>query len=282
MNATTNTTSQVPPNGIGALSFTPLLAPNALFVATFTILLLIHIFLSLRFPKFYGYAIGMLGGLLLELLGYIAKVQLSHSRANKNGYIMYIIGLTLGPTFLSSSLYLCISTLQRHHPAARLKHITPKIFSALFILGDFICLCFIGCGGSLAAIFASSPVGVDLMIAGLGTQVLVTAVFCVLLAVVCKRTYRHLRKDRKVGYIGCAAVAAVCLFIRSCWRVAELNGGFNGPLSSAEGVFIALDSVPMIVMCILLTIMHPEFWFDRRRLLVEKAMSSGFEVGGKS
>jgi hypothetical protein len=25
----------------------------------------------------------------LEMLGYVAKVQLSHSRANKNGYIMY-------------------------------------------------------------------------------------------------------------------------------------------------------------------------------------------------
>lgn len=85
----TNTTSQVPPNGIGALSFTPLLAPNAIFVTIFTFLLLIHIALAIRFWRFYGYAIGMLGGLLLELLGYVAKVQLSHSRANKNGYIMY-------------------------------------------------------------------------------------------------------------------------------------------------------------------------------------------------
>ncbi|KAL7822592.1 RTA-like protein [Trichoderma gracile] len=222
----------------------------------------------------------MLGGLLLELLGYVAKVQLSHSRANKNAYIMYIIGLTLGPTFLSSSLYLCISTLQQHHPAARFQHISPRIFSTLFILGDFFCLCFIGCGGSLAAIYAESPVGVDLMIAGLGTQVLVTAVFCLVLAVVCRRTYRHLQKDKKIGYIICAAVAAVCLFIRSCWRVAELNGGFNGPLSSAEGVFIALDSIPMITMSVLLTVMHPEFWFDSR-LLVGKALSSSIDWGRK-
>lgn len=225
----------------------------------------------------------------------------------------YIIGLTLGPTFLSSSLYLCISTLQKHHPRARFKHITPAIFSTLFILGDFACLCFIGCGGSLAAIYAESPVGVDLMIAGLGTQVLVTAVFCVLLAVVCRRAYSHLQQGKKVGYIVCklcpvssislslspspcilprglirfassavgAAVAAVCLFVRSCWRVAELNGGFNGPLSSAEGVFIALDSIPMIVMSVLLTVMHPEFWFDRR-LLAEKVMNSGLELGMKS
>lgn len=50
-----------------------------------------------------------------------------------------------------------------------------------------MCLCFIGCGGSLAAIFASSPVGVDLMIAGLATQVLFTAIFCLLLFVIYRR-----------------------------------------------------------------------------------------------
>ncbi|EHK48941.1 hypothetical protein TRIATDRAFT_17965, partial [Trichoderma atroviride IMI 206040] len=241
------------------VSFTPLLAPNALFVTFFTILFTIQIILTARFWRFYGYAIGMLGGLLLELLGYVAKVQLSHNRANKNGYIMYIIGLTLGPTFLSSSLYLGISTLQRHYKSARLARISPRLFASLFILGDFICLCFIGCGGSLAAIFDTNPIGVDLMIAGLATQVLFTAIFCLLLVIVCFKIHKQLAEDKRLGYIVGAAVAAVCLFIRSCWRVAELNGGFNGPLSSKEGIFIALDSVPMILMSVLLTVIHPAF-----------------------
>lgn len=226
MNSTTNNTSQIPPNGIGAVSFTPLLAPNALFVTFFIILFIIQIILTARFWRFYGYAIGMLGGLLLELLGYAAKVQLSHNRANKNGYIMYaakipllfiifinsicfltrllsryIIGLTLGPTFLSSSLYLGISTLQRHYKSARLARISPRLFASLFILGDFICLCFIGCGGSLAAIFDTNPIGVDLMIAGLATQVLFTAIFCLLLAIVCSKIHKQLAEDKKLGYI---------------------------------------------------------------------------------
>lgn len=96
MNSTSNSTSQIPPNGIGAVSFTPLLAPNALFVTLFTILFTIQIILTARFWRFYGYAIGMLGGLLLEMLGYVAKVQLSHNRANKNGYIMYAVNIIIG------------------------------------------------------------------------------------------------------------------------------------------------------------------------------------------
>ncbi|KAL5094530.1 hypothetical protein Trisim1_007115 [Trichoderma cf. simile WF8] len=280
MNSTTNGTSHIPPNGIGALTFTPMLAPAAIFTTVYTILLILQLVLTVRFWRYYGYAIGMLGGLILELVGYIAKVQLSHNRADKNGYIMYIIGLTLGPTFLSSSLYLGISALQRHYEAARFSRLSPKLFATMFILGDFICLCFIGCGGSLAAIYAENPIGVDLMIAGLATQVLFTTIFCILLALVCRKIHYHLAKDNKISYIHCVATAAICLFIRSCWRVAELNGGFNGPLSDKEGIFIALDSIPMIIMSVLLTVTHPEFWFDKRSHLRVRS-TSGISLDGK-
>lgn len=75
-------------NGIAALSFTPLAVPNAVFLAIFCILLLVHLVLATHLYRWYGYMIGMLGGLLLEMLGYIAKVSLSKNRANKSAYIM--------------------------------------------------------------------------------------------------------------------------------------------------------------------------------------------------
>lgn len=77
-------------NGVGAINFVPLLAPNAIFLAIFCILLLLHSILAVLFWRFYGYAIGMVGGLLLEFVGYIAKVQLSHNQSNKNAYIMSV------------------------------------------------------------------------------------------------------------------------------------------------------------------------------------------------
>ncbi|KAJ4155055.1 hypothetical protein LMH87_000321 [Akanthomyces muscarius] len=262
MNFTSNGT-HIPPNGIGALPFTPLLAPAAVFVAIFAILFAFHLVLAVLFPRFYGYSIGMVCGLLLEMLGYIAKVQLAHDRTNKNGYIMYIIGLTLGPTFLSSSLYLGISNLQRRYVVARFGRVGPRWFATLFILGDFACLCFIGCGGSLAAIFAESPIGVDLMLAGLATQVLFTAIFGLLLYITGKRIGWPIGKTDKRWYLVGAAIAAACLFIRSSWRVAELSDGFNGPLASKEYIFIALDSIPMAIMGISLTLLHPQYWFAR-------------------
>lgn len=79
---------RVNPNGVGALSFTPVLVPNVVFLVLFIALFVCQIALTVKFWRFYGYAIGMLGGLLLELLGYAAKVQLSKNRMDKNGYIM--------------------------------------------------------------------------------------------------------------------------------------------------------------------------------------------------
>ncbi|KAH6887039.1 RTA1 like protein-domain-containing protein [Thelonectria olida] len=254
-------TSITPANGIGGINFTPVLAANALFLTTYTILLLMHLLIAVRFWSTYGYSIGMTGGVLLELLGYVAKVQLSHNRSNKNAYIMYIIGLTLGPTFLSSSLYLGISTLQRHDPSAPFARISPNAFATLFILGDFLCLCLIGCGGSLAAIYAWNPIGVNLMIVGLALQVLFTMVFCLILGILYYRVRRGTFMHRARFFMLGSALAAACLFIRSCWRAAELSGGFNGRLASEEGLFFALDSIPIAIMCILLTGLHPKIWF---------------------
>lgn len=55
-------------------------------------------------------------------------------------------------------------------------------------------------------------------------------------------------------------MAAACLLIRSIWRVAELSEGFNGPLASMEGAFFALDSIPISIMSVLITIFHPKLW----------------------
>ncbi|KAL7757436.1 hypothetical protein ACKLNR_011963 [Fusarium oxysporum f. sp. zingiberi] len=210
-----------------------------------------------------------------ELVGYCGKVQLSHNRDNKDGYIMYIIGLTLGPTFLSSALYLNISTLQQRFSSSQFTRISPRLFASLFIIGDFICLCFIGCGGSLAAIFAENPIGVDLMITGLAVQVLFTTIFCLALWAIYRRAWHEILQEKRHLYVIGLAVASACLFVRSCWRCAELSGGFNGPLASMEGVFFALDSVPIVVMTVTLTILHPELWLRACKASSGKLVCAG-------
>lgn len=75
-------------NGVGALPFTPLMVPALIFSIIYAVMLFVQLLVAGHFWRYYGNAVGMLCGLLLELLGYIAKVMLSHDRFNKNGYIM--------------------------------------------------------------------------------------------------------------------------------------------------------------------------------------------------
>lgn len=83
MNATTPITT----GGEGQISFTPQCAPNEFFLAIYALLIPTQLILSVTSLRFYGYAIGMLGGLILELVGYIAKVQLCHNHDAKGSYI---------------------------------------------------------------------------------------------------------------------------------------------------------------------------------------------------
>jgi len=75
-------------NNNGVISFTPHYAANVVFLTLFVLLFASHVSLAVRYWRCYGYTIGMICGLLLEFLGYLAKVRLSRNREDKSSYIM--------------------------------------------------------------------------------------------------------------------------------------------------------------------------------------------------
>lgn len=57
------------------ISYYPSLAGNSLYLAIFVILLVVQSFLGVR-HKTWGFLAGMVGGLALEILGYISRIEL--------------------------------------------------------------------------------------------------------------------------------------------------------------------------------------------------------------
>lgn len=56
--------------------------------------------------------------------------------------------------------------------------------------------------------------------------------------------------------------ATLFIFIRSCFRVAELQQGFDGALANQQVTFMILEGAMIILAVTLLTILHPAVAFQ--------------------
>ena len=170
----------------GQLSYIPSLAGNAFYLAIFCSFMLCQVFLGVRY-RTWGFLGGMFGGIALEIIGYVARIELNKDDFNNNYFIIYLVGLTIGPAFFSASIYLCLARIIAIY-GTELSWLKPRTITCFFIICDFISLCLQAAGGALASL-ADTPsqgqTGVNIMIAGLSTQVASTFAFvclCVQLA----------------------------------------------------------------------------------------------------
>lgn len=142
---------------------------------------------------------------------------------------------------------------------------------------DFISLALQGAGGGLAATasdHSGSETGRVIMVAGVVFQVVSLLIFMGLWLEFIFRLRRtsqsakngrliELRATKKFSWFQYAlGVAVVLIFIRSVYRVAELQQGFSGPIANDEVSFMILEG-PLIFLAVLaMTVLHPGIVFD--------------------
>ncbi len=51
--------------------------------------------------------------------------------------------------------------------------------------------------------------------------------------------------------------ATIFIFVRSCFRVAELSGGFGSALANNQITFMILEGAMIVSACLCLTFFHP-------------------------
>ena len=117
-----------------------------------------------------------------------------------------------------------------------------------------------GAGGAISAAAASGTnkklldLGVNVMIAGLSSQVVTLAIFAVSAGIFFLRiagakerltpAAGHLWQATSFRlFIGSAVTAFTLIFIRCAYRIAELKDGWGSSIMRREGEFIVLDSV---------------------------------------
>jgi len=252
------------------LSYLPSVAGNALYAGIFGLFFCLQVLFGVRY-RTVGYLIGMFCGLLLEIVGYVGRVMMNSDPFINANFIMYLCCLTIAPAFLTASIYLCLSRIVviYSESAARFK---PKTYTLFFIVCDIISLTLQGAGGGVAAT-ATTPsmdtTGKDLLIAGLAFQVVSLSCF----ATVCFDLYLAYRKlsddqlNQSFGlmrstwkfraFLWTLAGATFFIFVRSCYRCAELSQGFHSSLANSEITFMILEGVMIVLATFLLTALHP-------------------------
>lgn len=193
-----------------------------------------------------------------------------------------LIPLTIAPALLTAGIYLSFGRVIVAIGAenSRLKH---KMYTYIFVGCDLLALVLQAIGGGMAATAKDSQgsrKGVDIMIAGLISQVITMTLFLTLWADFAIRVrrakisgsllpsqpplYEHLRSTKNFTFFQWSLlVATVLIYIRCIYRVAELWDGFSGDLANHEATFMIFEG-PMIILAVaMLTVFHPgRVFFD--------------------
>ena len=198
---------------------------------------------------------------------------------------MQIVCLTIAPAFFAAGIYLTLSriVITVGESNSRIKALS---FPRFFIPCDFISLLLQAIGGAMASVASnnheSSDTGSHIMVAGLAFQVLTLAIFILICIDFAIRTRQQSRSGgasapgndttnnsharlrssaRFKGFLSALALATVCIFIRSIYRVIELAQGWQGELIKNQRYFIVLEGVMVIIAVLALNVFHPGWCF---------------------
>lgn len=222
----------------------------------------------------------MLGGLLLEIVGYVGRVQMHFNPFLANPFLIYIICLTIGPVFFSAALYIILSRIIVHYGPQH-SRFSPKTISLTFMTFDFIALVLQAVGGAIADTAdnnTDSDKGTHIMVAGLSFQVLTSLLFIAVAGDFAFKVNRHRNLERSTGvgsgngigekvngrsarsfkvFLYALFFSTIFILIRSCFRVAELAKGFDGRLANEEVPFMILEGSMITLATGIMTVFHP-------------------------
>jgi len=260
----------------GQVKFIPTLSGNVAYATIMGLLLLAQLFLGIKF-RTWGFMVGMVCGLILEVIGYAGRILLHYNPFDFNNFLLYLIPLTIGPAFLSGSIYLCLIRIVVVY-GQNISRLRPRTYAIVFMTCDFFSLILQGAGGGISATADTvnlGNIGRYVMIAGLAFQVFSLSLFMILwldFSLRLKSYHQGLQDARFVhlregtgkfkAFIYALWLATILILIRSIYRVVELQSGYSGTVANNEVAFMILEGPMIFIAVLLLAILHPGIAFD--------------------
>nr|POE47736.1 sphingoid long-chain base transporter rsb1 [Quercus suber] len=253
----------------GNFLYIPNYGANLFFTIFFALFILPQLGLGV-FYRTWGFMIGNVIGLVLEVVGYASRLGLHKNPFDGDSFLAYLITLTIAPVFLSAAIYLCLTRIIVVYGES-LSRFKPRTIALVFMTSDFLSLVLQAIGGAITDTSdgeGGKQSGIDIMIAGLLLQAISLGVFLVVVldfslrarrGVMDMDATRHQVRSRTLfrAFVASLLLATIAILIRSIFRVAELWGGFAGTLWNSETDFLALDGAMIALYVICVTALHP-------------------------
>ena len=188
--------------------------------------------------------------------GYAGRLMLHDDPFSKLGFKVNVILLTIAPAFLSAGLYVILKRLVLLF-GPQYSRISPNAYAYIFVSADVLSIILQGAGGSISAVATEKiflDQGVDIMIAGLVSQVFTLMIFAGLCVDFARQVSKHhhllpvarqqLKRSWRFRFMIIAMTFAfLCILTRCAYRVAELSQGWGSELMRKEKDFIIMDSM---------------------------------------
>ena len=216
-----------------------------------------HAYQIIRYRTLYLCTIPI--ALILEVLGYVFR-SLS-ARQDPYSLIWFVLQyffIVTAPVFLSAAIYAVLSVLI-NKVGKKYSPIPPKLVLGVFISSDAVMTVVQICGAAMIGAAESKDkdptTGKNILMAGLAVQVFSFFIFLILLGVVLWRSRNALLGLR--AFIFAFVAATMLVYVRTCFRLAEVAQGVKAYLFTHEDFFACLEFAPIAVAMLLFNVFHP-------------------------
>ncbi|THX32727.1 RTA1 like protein [Aureobasidium pullulans] len=223
-----------------------------------------HVFLLSRYRTWYFIPIAV--GTAMEIIGYIFRIL---SNVKDPYAVAYFVAqyfcIVVAPVLFSASIYTIASTLTNFYGREHAP-LSPKLILWGFVGCDVVATLLQVAGAALVGTSYSNGNGNQetynhILLAGLAFQVFSFAVFLIVFIWILLKARSSPRKVSP-AFTASVFVAALAVYLRTCFRLAETAEGLLQNLSSHEVYFGCLEFAPMIVAVYLLMYGHPGRWLS--------------------
>ncbi|KAF4458680.1 rta1 domain-containing [Fusarium albosuccineum] len=246
--------------------YEPSLAAAILFTVLFGLSGFLHAFQLAKGRTWYFLCFFI--GILFEVVGHAARAYNANESPNWSDipFIMQTLLLLLAPALFAASIYMILGRLIRMLDAEHYSVIRTRWLTKLFVLGDVLSFAVQGIGGGIMA-GADDKDAVDLgqnvVLVGLGIQILFFAGFVLVISIFHHRIWRQPTKTSQETtlpwnqYILVLYFTSVLIIIRSIFRIAEFAAGQTSVLQTSEAYLYCLDTMLVFFCSIVFNVRHP-------------------------